>query len=168
MPRARGMARICFAAFAGALCIVAPVARGQSFAVDSAPCSARVERPVPTARDSTSGRSTVADSSRPRAAVVLFAAASAREVTFNSAPEVRVRLCGGMDSLHVVERRNLPDPVVVGHTYRDVYVAVEIFGRVNADCIVASLTGAPRDSTGQRNACASLAIGTAGARRPEP
>jgi hypothetical protein len=73
-----------------------------------------------------------------------------------------------MDSLHVVERRNLPDPVVVGHTYRDVYVAVEIFGRLDAGCISATLTQAPRDSTGQRNACASLAIGSAGGRRPEP
>jgi hypothetical protein len=73
-----------------------------------------------------------------------------------------------MDSVHVVERRNLPDPVVVGHTYRNVYVAVEIFGRVNADCIVETLVPAGRDSRGQGNACASLAIGTAAGRRPEP
>jgi hypothetical protein len=79
-----------------------------------------------------------------------------------------VRLCGGLDSVHVVERRNLPDPVVAGHTYRDVYVAVEIFGRLNADCIVAALTSTPRDSTGQRNACASLDIGGTAKRPPEP
>jgi hypothetical protein len=99
---------------------------------------------------------------------MLFAAASAKEVTFNTQPEIRVRLCGGLDSLHVVERRNLPNPVVTGRTYRDVYVAVEIFGRLNADCIAAALTSAPRDSTGQRNACASLEIGGTRMRPPEP
>ena len=147
--------------------LIAPAAHAQSFTVDSTPCSVRVEatRPADTTRQAMRGS---ADSSRAPAAVVLFAAASAQEVTFNKAPEVRVRLCGGLDSLHVVERRNLPNPVVAGRTYRDVYVAVEIFGRLNADCIVAALTSAPRDSTGQRNACASLEIGGARARPPEP
>ena len=103
------------------------------------------------------------------AAVMLFAAASAREVTFAKQPEIRVRLCGGLDSVRVVERRNLPSPVVTGHTYRDVYVAVEIFGRINADCIVAALTSsAPRDSAGQRNACAPLEIGGTRTRPPDP
>jgi hypothetical protein len=110
---------------------------------------------------------TSADSSRSPAALILYAAASAREVTFAKQPEVQVRLCGGLDSVRVVERRNLPNPVVAGRTYRDVYVAVEIFGRLNADCIVAALTSAPRDSTGQRNACASLEIGGARTRPPE-
>lgn len=107
-----------------------------------------------------------ADSTRSPAAVMLFAAASAREVTFAKQPEIRVRLCGGLDSVRVVERRNLPEPVVAGRTYRDVYVAVEIFGRLNADCIVSTLTSAPRDSAGQRNACASLEVGSARAKPP--
>ena len=97
---------------------------------------------------------------------MLLAAASAREVTFAKQPEIRVRLCGGLDSLRVVERRNLPTPVVAGRTYRDVYVAVEIFGRLNADCIVAAMTAAARDSSGQRNACASLEFGSARAKPP--
>ena len=97
---------------------------------------------------------------------MLLAAASAREVTFAKQPEIRVRLCGGFDSLRVVERRNLPTPVVAGRTYRDVYVAVEIFGRLNADCIVAAMTAAARDSSGQRNACASLEFGSARAKPP--
>jgi hypothetical protein len=91
-------------------------------------------------------------------------------VTFAKQPEIRVRLCGGLDSLHVVERRNLPNPVVAGRTYRDVYVAVEIFGRLNADCITAALTGTSSrpDSTGQRNACASLEINGTRTKPPEP
>ncbi|MDB4878132.1 MAG: hypothetical protein JWM41_4578 [Gemmatimonadetes bacterium] len=77
-------------------------------------------------------------------AIVLFAEASAREVRFNSQPELRVRLCGGLDSIHVLERRNLPSPVVTNTTYRDVYVAVQIFGRLNADCIANTVLGGRR------------------------
>jgi hypothetical protein len=112
----------------------------------------------------------------PRAAVVVLAAARAREVTFAKQPEIRVRLCGGLDSIHVVERRNLPNPVVAGRTYRDVYVAVAIFGRMNADCIVAALTrrsagadaGSSRpDSAGKGNACASLEVNGTRTRPPD-
>ena len=140
----------------------------QSFAVDSTPCAARDSvAPRRGPADSAPGPiRTSSDSAKAPAAVIVFAAASAREVTFAKQPEVRVRLCGGLDSLRVVERRNLPNPVVAGRTYRDVYVAVEIFGRLNADCIVAALTQAPRDSTGQRNACASLEISGARTRPP--
>src|SRR6185503_14861499 len=96
--------------------------------------------------------------------VVIFAAATAREVTFASQPDLRVRLCGGLDSVHVLERRNLPDPVVAGTTYRDVYVAVQIFGRLTADCITRELLAAriTGDSSATRAAsgadCASLEI----------
>lgn len=143
------------------------IAAAQGFVVDSTPCAARAVASTPrsTAPDSNRGRA--GESSSTRAAVVVFAAASAREVTFAKAPEIRVRLCGGLDSLRVVERRNLPNPVVVGRTYRDVYVAVEIFGRINADCIVAALTSTPRDSTGQRNACASLEVSGTRTKPPE-
>jgi hypothetical protein len=100
------------------------------------------------------------------AAIILYAAASAREITFARQPNIRVRLCGGLDSARIVERRNLPTPVVVGRVYRDVYIAVEVFGRLNAECVRALLTPTPVDSTGQRNACASLDIGGAGRRPP--
>ena len=153
--------------------IVCPTLGAQSFSVDSTACAARLAGPssAPIRSATESNRAAIrtsADSSRSPAALILFAEASAREVTFAKQPEVRVRLCGGLDSVRVVERRNLPNPVVAGRTYRDVYVAVEIFGRLNADCIVAVLTSAPRDSTGQRNACASLEIGGARTRPPEP
>jgi hypothetical protein len=74
------------------------------------------------------------------AAVVILAAVSAREVHFNKQPTLHVRLCGDLDSVHVLDRRNLPSPVVTGTTYQNVYIAVEIFGRMNADCIAKQLT----------------------------
>lgn len=95
-------------------------------------------------RDSTAGKQQVA--------VVIFAEATAGAVTFASQPQLHVTLKGGLDSLHVLDRRNLPSPVVTGRTYRDVHVAVEIFGRVNADCIARTLTGQPA------NDCASLEL----------
>jgi len=93
----------------------------------------------------------------------LFAAVSAKEVRFAAQPRIRVRLCNGaLDSLHVLERRNLPSPVQVGTTYRDVYVAVEILGHLNALCLNGLLTGQRTSDTtrGGRSAepCASLGI----------
>lgn len=100
-------------------------------------------------------------------AIILFASASAREVRFASQPRIRVRLCGGvLDSVRVLERRNLPDPVQPGVTYRDVYIAVEILGRLNAECLASRITG----SSGSAGACAAIQIrDTARAvRRPPP
>jgi len=93
----------------------------------------------------------------------LFAAVSAKEVRFATQPHIRVRLCNGaLDSLHVLERRNLPSPVRAGTTYRDVYVAVEILGHLNALCLSGLITGQrPADTTraGQRSKpCVSLGI----------
>lgn len=73
--------------------------------------------------------------------VILLASVSAREVRFQSQPQISVRLCGGFDSVRVVERRNLPERVVPGVTYRDVYVAVEILGHIYADCLRERLRG---------------------------
>ena len=42
---------------------------------------------------------------------------------------------GGATRVRVVQRDNLPSPVVAGTTYRNVYVAVELVGRVNAECL---------------------------------
>jgi len=141
---------------------------GAQSITNDAPCGIGTSLTVPAAADSAARRPSSRPDTTKSAAVILFAAASAREITFAKQPEIRVRLCGGLDSIHVVERRNLPNPVVTGHTYRDVYVAVEIFGRLNADCIVAALTStaAPRDSSGQRNACASLDVSGTRSRPP--
>lgn len=161
------MVRSMFQGVTVALLLSPNVADAQAGAPDSLPCAARLDAASPNPADSATGRQAVAGGTlQSPASVILLAAASAREITFAKQPEIRVRLCGGLDSVRVVERRNLPNPVVVGRTYRDVYVAVEVFGRLNADCIVAALTSAPRDSTGKRNACASLDFGGARSRPP--
>ena len=67
--------------------------------------------------------------------VLLLVGVHADEVRFASQPRVRVRLCWGGDTVRVVQRDNLPSPVVPGTTYRNVYIAVELLGRINADCL---------------------------------
>jgi hypothetical protein len=97
-------------------------------------------------------------------AIRLIASVSADEVRFERSPIVCVKLSGDvqLDSMHVLARRNLATPVVRGTTYRDVYVAVEILGRLNADCIAGRITGtrpgaAGGDSTTAAR-CASLGV----------
>jgi hypothetical protein len=106
-------------------------------------------------------------------AIRLIASVSADEVRFDRSPIVCVKLSGDaqLDSVHVIARRNLSTPVVRGTTYRDVYVAVEILGRLNADCIAARITGtrpaAAGADTSNAARCASLGVRTgAGGGRP--
>ena len=115
-----------------------------------------------------------ADSGRPDSArrigerpdIILRASVSAREVRFASAPRVSIRLCGGtLDSVRVLERRNLPKPVVAGTTYHDVYVAIEILGHLNGQCIASAVTGgAGRGS----DPCAAIGIRDSGRARTTP
>jgi hypothetical protein len=74
-----------------------------------------------------------------QADVLLLVGIHADEVRFGSQPHVRVRLCWGGDTLRVVQRDNLPSPVVPGTTYRNVYIAVELLGRVNAECLAETI-----------------------------
>jgi len=67
--------------------------------------------------------------------VILLVGIHADQVKFAAQPHVRVRLCWGGDTLRVVQRDNLPSPIVPGTTYRNVYIAVELIGRVNAECL---------------------------------
>lgn len=67
--------------------------------------------------------------------IILRVGIHADEVRFAKQPNVRVRLCWGGDTLRVVQRDNLPSPVVAGTTYRNVYVAVELVGRLNGECL---------------------------------
>lgn len=67
--------------------------------------------------------------------VLLLVGVHADEVRFASQPRVRVRLCWGGDTVRVIQRDNLPSPIVPGTTYRNVYIAVELLGRVNAACL---------------------------------
>jgi hypothetical protein len=71
--------------------------------------------------------------------VILLVGIHADQVRFASQPHVRVRLCWGGDTVRVVQRDNLPSPVVPGTTYRNVYIAVELLGRVNAECLTEKL-----------------------------
>lgn len=105
------------------------------------------------------------------AAVRLFAAVRADEVQFARQPKICVTMNGDvrLDSVRIVGRRNLASPVVSGTTYRDIYVAVEILGHLNAECISARITGAA--PTGQAaGPCASIGVRdtTAGRRTGAP
>lgn len=125
---------------------VSPVT-GDNGAVRSASTPLRVD----------SAARTGADSTRPAGnpTLRLLASVQAEEVRFARQPKICVKLRGdaSLDSVHVVARRNIRSPVSVGTTYRNVYVAVEILGHLNAQCISARITGQP--ATG---ACASLEL----------
>lgn len=126
--------------------------RAQAPAASDAGCVSATGPDAPAGAPDTATRA--ADTSH--AAVRLFAAVSADEVRFTRQPRICVRLTGDarLDSVRVVARRNLASPVVTGTTYRNVYVAVEILGRLNAECIAARIVGAaPADSTDR---CASI------------
>jgi hypothetical protein len=90
--------------------------------------------------------------------IVLLASVHADQVRFAKQPEIRVRLCWGGDSLRVIERTNLPSPVVAGTTYRDVFINLEILGHVNAACLASRITGVASDSTA-KGSCAGLSAG---------
>lgn len=93
--------------------------------------------------------------------VVLLVAFSADELRFNTQPDARIRFCWGGDSLHIVERRNLPSPVVAGTTYRNVFIAAELRAYLNAECLSQRL--GVTDSTGALKpgiSCAGLGLNT--------
>ena len=90
--------------------------------------------------------------------VVLLASVHADQVRFAAKPEIRVRLCWGGDSVRVVERTNLPSPVVAGTTYRDVFINLEILGHLNADCLSSKIAGTSTDSIA-KGPCAGLSVG---------
>jgi hypothetical protein len=135
-----------------------PEATGQSNAT-ACPAPPARDTARRTADDSASrvaGRATESVTAAP--AIVLLASVTAREVRFASQPRIQVRLCGAVtDSVRVVERKNLPDPVQPGVTYRDVSIAVEIFGHLNADCLARRIGVAPRDTT-RADVCAALSV----------
>jgi hypothetical protein len=93
------------------------------------------------------------------AALRILASVTAAEVRFVGSPKICVTLTGDaqLDSVRVTGRRNLASPVVSGTTYRNVYVAVEIVGRLNAECIANRITGQRADSSSTAR-CASLGV----------
>ena len=107
-----------------------------------------------------------ADSARRDSAAVLQRASfQAAEVTFRTQPRASVRVdgCTGLPAVRVVERRNLPERVEPGVTYRDVSIAVEIVGRAEASCL-AALAGDAALAAALGGGCTSAE----GARPPAP
>lgn len=96
----------------------------------AAPRGAWAQTACPTATDSARADSASAD-------VVIVASVSAREMRFDAPPNAKLRVPGCEGGLQVLERRNLPERVQPGVTYRDVYVSVRILGPLNAACIAA-------------------------------
>ncbi|HZE08736.1 MAG TPA: hypothetical protein VE110_08270 [Gemmatimonadaceae bacterium] len=95
--------------------------------------------------------------------VMLLVGVHADQVTFASQPHVRVRLCFGGDTLRILQRDNLPSPVVAGPTYRNVYVAVQLIGRVNAECLADRLGIRSSAQTSQTNPAATMPSSAASA-----
>jgi hypothetical protein len=118
-----------------------------------------ITAPTPPPRDTGMRRIHTAGDTLP-VAIRLLASVSAEEVRFARSPVVCVKLSGEaqLDSVHVLARRNLATPVVSGTTYRDVYVSVEILGRLNAECIAASITGVAPGDSAAGGRCASLQL----------
>ena len=103
--------------------------------------------------------------------VLLLVGIHADEVRFASQPHLRVRLCWGGDTVRVVQRDNLPSPVVPGTTYRNVYIAVELLGRVNAECLADKIgvgNNAPTSASGCAYLGGSAATGAAKTSPPPP
>jgi hypothetical protein len=95
--------------------------------------------------------------------IVLWVGVHADEVRFASQPHVRVRLCWGGDTLRVVQRTNIPSPVVAGTTYRNVYVAVELVGRLNGECLANAIGVGARAGVAPPRTPTNSAAGTTAA-----
>src|SRR5687768_2870662 len=103
--------------------------------------------------------------------IILLASIQADEVRFATQPQVRVRFCWAGDTLTVVRRDNLPRPVVAGTTYRNVFVAVELLGRLNAECHMDRIstrtpTNSGRNDSANLGSCAFLGASAAGGQQP--
>jgi hypothetical protein len=95
--------------------------------------------------------------------IVLWVGVHADEVRFATQPHVRVRLCWGGDTLRVVQRTNIPSPVVAGTTYRNVYVAVELVGRLNGECLANAIAVGTRVGAAPPRAATTPAPSSGGA-----
>lgn len=111
-------------------------------------------------------RSATASDTARRPTIILCAGVGAREVRFATQPDIDVRLSGALgDSVRVLERRNLPKPVVAGTTYRDVFVAVEIVGHLTDNCRAQAADTAR--TAAASSLCASILRADSARGRPE-
>lgn len=104
----------------------------------AAEAGAPLPKPVDSAR-SASDTTRPSAGTRGPADVIFLLGFSADELRFNSQPDARIRFCWGSDTLHIIERRNLPSPVLAGTTYRNVYIAAELRAYLNAECLAQRL-----------------------------
>lgn len=126
---------------------------------------------VPAAARAQAGAMPCADPPRTDSAaatVVIRASVTADEVTFRTQPDASARVggCAG-PAVRVLERRNLPERVQPGVTYRDVHIAVEIVGRVEAACLAVLAGDAGLSAALGGGACAPAARADS-ARSPAP
>jgi hypothetical protein len=136
---------------AAAMLLLPGRAAGQSPAAPTCPASA--------------ADSTQRGAAGARADVVILASVTIDELRFDREPQGRLRVpgCPEGEGLRVLERRNLPDRVQPGVTYRDVRISVQILGALNAACI-AALAG---DTTAARGVAPGGCL-TVGAGRSSP
>ena len=143
-----------------ALCALPMEAAAQVALPAVTPC-AGAEAPHPRA-DSASALAVAAagDSARAPARgapdVILLASFSADQIRFNSQPRAKIRFCWGTDTLRIVERRNLPDPVVPGVTYRNVFIAMELLTHLDGVCVADRITSS--GSPTEKRDCGALSL----------
>jgi hypothetical protein len=166
----------------GALCICArpAVGKAQTATTDSAnTCAAILSNDASvgtrigpglsdsTVRDTTTGPRAdsasfgIGGAKNGAADVLLLVGVHADEVKFAAQPHLRVRFCWGGDTLRVVQRDNLPSPIVPGTTYRNVYIAVELVGRVNAECLANQLGVGPAQGGARQAGATTVPAGQA-------
>lgn len=124
------------------------------------PATAIAQQPAAPAPCLAAADSSRADTaSAGHADVLIRASATIAELRFETQPQASARVtgCDAIGAVRVVERRNLPERVQPGVTYRDVTIAVEIVGRLEAACIAALAT----DPGGAGTACAPVSADTA-------
>ncbi|HEU0013964.1 MAG TPA: hypothetical protein VFQ45_09790 [Longimicrobium sp.] len=126
----------------------------------AAPAAAQPAAPCAVPADSAAA---AGDTAAARPDVLVRASVRAREVRFAGEPRASVRIggCAPGDSLRVLERRNLPERVEPGVTYRDVYVAVELRAYLDVRCLLALAAAAPNQPGAPApDPCAPLTLRT--------
>ena len=135
-----GRVMVMYAMVACAVVVRASQAHGQSTRL-------RPECPVLTTMPIDS-----AAASRMRPDVTILASATAQSVTFNGQPVVNVQFrgCGMRDTVRILERTNLPKPVVSGTTYTNVKIDVELYAYLDVNCILSQLGAQPGSQQGSQ------------------
>lgn len=83
----------------------------------------------------------IAQDTASRPDVRIFARVRASELRFDTQPRAEVIAlgCSPADTVRVLMRTNIPEPITPGTTYRDVEIAIEIVSRLSVVCSPALL-----------------------------